>query len=320
VKKDSAVLLDHIQSGFPVEERPFKAIGDLSGLSEDDVVAAVGDLIAGGIVRQIGPFFDSKRLGFKSTLIAARVDPECADEAAAYISRFSEVTHNYQRAHEYNIWFTLIARSEARIEEILSLVNAGKGVLGLQNLPARKMFKIKVDFSVSGREKRHGDLRPAQGEPLELQERDKLLIKAVQQGIPIEKTPFDKVASSIGEEQAWVIEKLGEWIEKGVIRRFGAALRHHGAGFVHNAMVVWSVPAEDEERIGRLFAAESSVSHCYLRPVFPGFPWSLYTMLHSQTEEGLAQAIERLRQESFISDFLILKSVKEYKKTSPHYF
>lgn len=314
------ILLDHIQSGFPVEERPFKAIGDLIGLSEDDVMAAVGDLIAGGTVRQIGPFFDSKRLGFTSTLIAIRVDPECADETAAYISGFSEVTHNYQRAHEYNIWFTLIARDEARVEEILGLVITRKGVMSLQNLPARRMFKIRVDFSVGGGKKRHGAERPIWGGPIELQEREKRLIREVQQGIPIEKTPFIKVASSIDDEQSWVIDKLREWIEKGVIRRFGAALRHHRAGFVHNAMVVWSVPAKDEERIGRLFAGNGNVSHCYLRPVFPGFPWSLYTMIHSQTEEGLARTIDSLRDESSIRDFLVLKSMKEYKKTSPQYF
>ena len=347
--RSDSILLDRIQSGFPVEEHPFKALGDILGISEDEALNLTGNLIDSGVIRQIGPFFDSRRLGFKSTLAAASVEPRCVEEASRYINSFHEVTHNYLRAHQYNLWFTLIAREDSRIEEILDLVKGRDGVEALYNLPALKMFKIQVDFSITGeaKQRREVNREVIRGEvisgevirgevirrggicreavlgdrsPSGLQEREKNLIRALQNGIPAEKKPFESVATSLGEEQSWVIKKITLWQENGVIRRFGAALRHHRAGFSHNAMVVWSVPADEEDRIGRLFAEGRSVSHCYIRPVFPNFPWNLYTMIHSRTEEGLLQTIELLREKSGIESFLALESIKEYKKTSPQYF
>lgn len=354
VNRDS-LLLDLIQSGFPVEERPFNALGDMLELSEDEAFDLTGNLIDSGVIRQIGPFFDSKRLSFKSTLAAALVEPRSVDNAARYVNSFHEVTHNYLRAHHYNLWFTLIAREDSRIEEILDLVKSLDGVEALYNLPALKMFKIQVDFNITGEAKRRidgsrgegisgegisgegisGEAGRIEGNLIEasrkegsledrplpgLQEKEMNLIRAIQNGIPVVKKPFESVAASLGEEQSWVIHKITEWQGKGVIRRFGAALRHHRAGFIHNAMVVWLVPADDEDRIGRLFAESQNVSHCYIRPAFPDFPWNLYTMIHSQTEEGLLQAIEALREKSGIESFLVLESIKEYKKTSPQYF
>ncbi|MGV8122950.1 MAG: hypothetical protein AB2L14_24585 [Candidatus Xenobiia bacterium LiM19] len=338
VNRDS-LLLDLIQSGFPVEERPFNALGDMLELSEDEAFSLTGNLIDSGVIRQIGPFFDSKRLGFKSTLVAALVAPWCVDKAARYVNRFNEVTHNYLRNHKYNLWFTLIAREDSRIEEILDLVMSRDGVEALYNLPALKMFKIQVDFSITGEAKSRGEgsrkgsrgegsrRKGSRGEasledrPLPgLQEKEINLIRAIQNGIPVVKKPFESVAASLGEEQSWVIQKITEWQEKGVIRRFGAALRHHRAGFIHNAMVVWLVPACDEDRIGRLFAESRSVSHCYIRPVFPDFPWNLYTMIHSRTEEGLLQTIGVLREKSGIESILVLESIKEYKKNEPSVF
>ena len=270
MNRDS-LLLDCIQSGFPVEERPFNALGDMLELSEDEALGLTVNLIDSEVIRQIGPFFDSKRLGFKSTLVAALVEPRCVDNAARYVNSFNEVTHNYLRAHHYNLWFTLIAREDSRIEGILDLVKSRDGVEALYNLPALKMFKIQVDFSITGEAKSRregsrgegiggegsrgegiggegsredgsredgsrgegsrteGNRKEAnrgegsrQDKPLpDLQEREKNLIRTIQNGIPVEKKPFESVAASLGEEQSWVIHKITEWQEKGVIRRFG---------------------------------------------------------------------------------------------------
>ncbi len=319
MSRDS-ILLDRIQSDFPVEERPFRALGAMLELSEDETLDLIADLIDNGLIRQIGPFFDSKRLGFRSTLVAAMVEPGSVDEVALYINLFKEVTHNYLRAHLCNLWFTLIAEEDSRIEEILNLVRARKGVRALHNLPARKMYKINVDFSITGKAKRRRAEVIRDGAIPDLKDREKKLIHAIQNGIPIEKKPYESIAASLGEEESWIIDTIREWMEKGVIRRFGAALRHHRAGFCHNAMVVWSVPADDEDRTGRIFAGNDNVSHCYTRPVFPGFPWNLYTMIHSQTKDGLLKILAEMREKSAIESFLMIESMKEYKKSSPRYF
>ena len=143
-------LLDNIQSGFPLDTRPFARLAELLGSSENDVLERLRRLQASGIVRRIGPVFDPSRVGFISTLCAASVENSAVDQVACFINRFDEVTHNYLRDHEFNIWFTIVADSDERIEEILSSIRAQEGVMRAHSLPSEKTFKIKVQFNPRG--------------------------------------------------------------------------------------------------------------------------------------------------------------------------
>jgi DNA-binding Lrp family transcriptional regulator len=141
-------ILNEIQSGFPVTSRPFLEIGDRLGLSEDEVIGRIKRLKEDGIIRRIGGNFNSRKLGFTSTLCAARVPEEKIDRFVEAVNSFKGVTHNYLRKNPYNIWFTFIAPDMASIETALKEIALKTGVNDILNLPAEKMYKIKVDFEV----------------------------------------------------------------------------------------------------------------------------------------------------------------------------
>ncbi len=143
-------ILDVVQAEFPLEARPFRALAEQVGSTEEEVLERIRKLQERGVIRQIGPVFDLKRLGHTSTLCAAKVSPEAVERVASFVNRFDEVTHNYLRDHEFNMWFTVIAPSKDRIEAILERVRAEEGVVEAVSLPAERTFKINVHFPSTG--------------------------------------------------------------------------------------------------------------------------------------------------------------------------
>ena len=141
-------ILDVIQSDYPIEERPYAAVGERLGVSENEVLGRVRELKKSGLIRRIGANFQSKKLGWVSTLCAAKVPEEKLNEFVDTVNAYPGVTHNYLRDHEFNVWFTFIAPSMDHVENALAEVTAATGIKVL-NLPASKMFKIKVDFKMN---------------------------------------------------------------------------------------------------------------------------------------------------------------------------
>jgi len=139
-------ILNEIQSHFPIESRPYAEVGRRVGASEDEVLARVAAMAEAGIIRRLGANFTSRKLGYTSTLCAARVEPASLDRFVAAVNRYPGVTHNYLRRHRYNVWFTLIAESEQRLNQILAEISQASGVAEILSLPAQEVFKIKVDF------------------------------------------------------------------------------------------------------------------------------------------------------------------------------
>lgn len=138
-------ILDRIQSGFPLESRPYAALGAELGLTEAETLARVRALKERGIIRRLGANFQSKALGWRSTLCAAKVPEEKMEAFVAAVNRHTGVTHNYLREHEYNVWFTFIGPSWEAVCATLDGITAETGI-PILNLPAKRMFKIKVDF------------------------------------------------------------------------------------------------------------------------------------------------------------------------------
>lgn len=149
---------------------------------------------------------------------------------------------------------------------------------------------------------------------------DESIIIALQNGLPVTERPFAEIAEKIGISEEELLGKLAEWKERGIIRRFGAILRHHNAGFAANAMTAWVVPPERVDEVGPIMASFPEVSHCYERPPFPGFPYNLYTMIHGRTREECAAVAEKISRATGITEYRALYTTKEYKKTSPMYF
>jgi DNA-binding Lrp family transcriptional regulator len=145
-------LLDRILRNFPVEPRPFEILARELGTDEATVIDRVRALHDARVVRQIGPVFDLHRLGYVSTLCAANVGADAVDTVAAQVNVYAEVTHNYLREAEFNMWFTLVAHSQQRIDEILQAVRKLPGVTDVISLPADRTFKINVHFATGDAE------------------------------------------------------------------------------------------------------------------------------------------------------------------------
>jgi DNA-binding Lrp family transcriptional regulator len=157
--------------------------------------------------------------------------------------------------------------------------------------------------------------------PPVLSDKDKKLIRLLQESLPLIENPYAALADQVGMSEAEVLEKVRGWVDAGIIRRFGATVRHQRMGYSANCMVVWPVTDPDEaDRLGELFSGFPEVTHCYRRPAFEGWPFTLYTMVHSTSQKGIDQTLERMKQASGLSEYRGLFSEKEWKKSSMKYF
>lgn len=154
----------------------------------------------------------------------------------------------------------------------------------------------------------------------ELTEKDKLIIREIQKGMPLCRKPFEVIAEKTGINEEELLRKLEKFKEEGIIRRFGARVNHYKTGYRENIMVVWSVPEDRIEETGSLIASYREVSHCYLRPKMPDFPYNLYSMVHGREEGDCIKVIKEISLKTGISDYELLITKKEHKKTAPLYF
>ena len=151
-------------------------------------------------------------------------------------------------------------------------------------------------------------------------ETDIRLFKLLQQDLPLTSRPYAEIGRNIGLSEEEVIERIKKYKSNGVIRRFGTAVRHRELGIVANAMVVWDVPDERTEIVGRNMSSFPEVSHCYQRPRFAGWQYNMYTMVHGQTKEDCKRIAVRIAEKVDIQNYDLLFSTKELKKTSMKYF
>ena len=307
-------ILEIVQDGFPLEERPYAALGRLLGVSEEEAFDSVERLRKSGVIRRLGGVYDSRRLGYISRLCAGVVGVNELESFAAAVDKIPAITHNYVRSHAYNVWFTVIARSESEIQETVRGLEAETALHDAHVLSASKMFKINtVMKAASGQatESKVVDKLDSKGaEPFVPEAKDRRRINLLCQDIPHTKTPFSDLGIDVAEIR-------GD-LDRKIMRRFGAVLRHQQAGFDANAMVCLAVA--DTERAGMLLAENPHVSHCYERSPFEGFPYNVYAMFHGQSEAELEQCICSAVSALNGPDHAVLTSLKELKKTSFVYF
>ena len=142
------MILNEIQSNLPIEPRPYQVLAEKLQCSEEEVLRRVQDMKDREVIRRIGANCNSRKLGYTSTLCAAKVPSKLMQGFVEVVNSYAGVTHNYRRAHEYNIWFTLIAPSKGEIRRILTEISERTGVAEIMSLPAERLFKIQVDFEV----------------------------------------------------------------------------------------------------------------------------------------------------------------------------
>jgi DNA-binding Lrp family transcriptional regulator len=317
-------LLDALQTELPLCERPFEEVGARVGLAERDVLLSVARLKEAGVIRQISAIFDTRKLGYKSTLVAARVPPERLEAAAAVVSAHPGVSHNYERAHAYNLWFTLAVPPGADLDTVLERMAEEAGFERTLPLPALRVFRIGVRFRMgeeddrpSGngtRAHRHG----RGGAPLT--DFDRQAIRELQEDFDVCEQPYAAIAGRLGVSQEAVFDWARGMAADGRLRRISAVLHHRAAGFTANAMVVWQVAPERIEEIGTGCGELPEVSHCYQRPTFDDWPYSLYTMIHGREKGDCDRVIARIEERFGALPHAVLYSTREFKKERVRYF
>ncbi|MFA6471351.1 MAG: hypothetical protein WCU00_04835 [Candidatus Latescibacterota bacterium] len=307
-------LVSRLQSGFPITERPFLALAENLGSTEKEIVCAVKSLIHNHTIRELGPVFDPKRLGYTSTLVALQIDPERVAELSVSFLEINEITHNYYRDGKLNLWFTITARSISSIESILRKVEKFQGVSRVIDLPTIKVFKINTAF---GSDYTPSKLRKDDSIVM-LSEKEKHVVKVLQNGLPVIERPFTAIAEESGMEESYIFELLNSWIDEGIIRRFGARVNHQRIGYTFNALAAWDGALID--KWGEQFAKMREVSHCYERKSYPEWPYRLYTMIHARNSDEMQKTLSAMQAIASTSNMIVLKTLYELKKKSMKYF
>ena len=315
-------LLYEMQNAFPMSQRPFKAVAEKLNSTEEEVLTLVQKLKDDKIIRQTSAIFDTKRLGYKSSLVAFKVDEDKVDKAAEIINAHPGVSHNYLRNHDYNIWFTMAVAPDSKLglEKTIEILKERTGAEDAIVLPTLKMFKISVKMDTTGKRAKKEKVKKLAHKEIELTPQHIAVIKELQKDIEVTQEPFKKAREKLDLSYDEFFTFANELKESGIMRRFATILNHRKAGFGANAMSVWAVPEEKGEEIGREMAEFSAVSHCYLRPSYPNWPYNLFAMVHAKTQEECDELIEEMAKESGLTEYGKLYSTVEFKKQRLVYF
>jgi DNA-binding Lrp family transcriptional regulator len=319
-------VLNLMQGKFPLEPRPFAAVGKLAELSESEVMARVQRLLDDRIIRQVTPIYDTRALGYGSMLVAAKVDPVHPWRAAKIINSHPGVSHNYLRNHEFNMWFTLAVERDSRLglQGTLDVLQELTGAESIRQLPTLKLFKIRMDLEMQGDTKSLSTEGVAE-EPVDLEgvpydEFDVAVIRATQGDLPVVAEPYAPAAAQLGVSPAALLEHMTGMKERGILRRVAAILFHRRAGFSANGMGVWKVPDELIAEYGPRMASFRGISHCYQRPTYEDWPYSIFTMAHGRSKEECDAILDAIAGEFDISERATLYSSTEFKKIRLLYF
>jgi DNA-binding Lrp family transcriptional regulator len=333
-KDGSAVPLDELdkrvlnllQGSFPIAPRPYAAVAELAGLQEEEVLSRTRRLLDERIIREVTPIFDTRVLGYSSMLVAAKVDPENPWRAAKVINSHPGVSHNYLRDHDFNIWFTIATEPGSRlgIDGTLDVLQRLTGAESIRQLPTLRLFKIRMDLEM---EKGTDALAAAaeavdhrEPEAIELSDLDVAVIRATQGPMEVVPEPFAPAAAELGIGQDQLLAHLESMRERRALRRVAAILFHRRAGFSANGMGVWRVPEERILELGPRMASFRGISHCYERPTYPDWPYSVFTMAHGRSKEECDAILDSIAEDTGIEERRTLYSSTEFKKCRLRYF
>jgi siroheme decarboxylase len=319
-------LMNVMQGKFPLHPRPYSAVAKLVGVTEDDALARVRHLLDQRIIRQVTPIFDTRALGYSSMLVAAKVDPEHPHRPAQIINSHPGVSHNYLRNHEFNLWFTIATEPDSKLGlgGTLAVLQRLTGAESVRQLPTLTLFKINMDLEMMGDTNALASAAvaapPRDLDAVELSDLDIAVIRELQGDMPVIPEPYQPAADALGLPVERLLEHLEGMRERGALRRVAAILFHRRAGFSANGMGVWQVPEDRIDEIGPRMAAYRGISHCYRRPTYRDWPYSVFTMAHGRSKEECDAILDRIAEETGIHDRAVLYSSTEFKKIRLLYF
>jgi DNA-binding Lrp family transcriptional regulator len=319
-------LLNLMQGSFPIAPRPYQHVASLAGVSEAEVMQRAQRLLDHRIIRQVTPIFDTRALGYSSMLVAAKVDPKYPHRAARVINAHPGVSHNYLRNHDFNLWFTIATEPDSKLglDGTLEVLAREAQAESMRELPTLKLFKIRMDLEMEGDT---GALQsaaeasaPVELEPQPYDDLDVSVIRALQGDMAVVPEPYARAAAELGMAQEALLAHLEGMHERGLLRRVAAILYHRRAGFSANGMGVWQVPEEHIGELGPRMAAVRGISHCYQRPTYADWPYSVFTMAHGRSKSECDAVLDAIAEMTGICERATLYSSTEFKKIRLLYF
>jgi DNA-binding Lrp family transcriptional regulator len=273
---------DRWQREFPLTERPFLDIGFSAGIDEDDVIATFERLLGGDVISRVGAIVRPRTIG-SSTLAALSVPSSRMEHVVSVVSEEPLVTHNYEREHALNLWFVITGPDAGAIDRAIERIENRTG-LSVVNLPLLKAYHLDLGFALTQPRKRSA----ARDTPVMYRPdlRDRSLLAAIEDGIPLVARPFKEVAERIGIDESVVIHRLQQLLQSGIITRFGCVVRHRTLGFTANAMTVWNVPDAVVDVVASHVVKNPGVTLCYQRRRHSSvWPYNLFCMVHAKSRE-----------------------------------
>ena len=306
-------LLNALQGEIPLASTPFAFIGQSIDMSEKEVIKRTERLKREGLIRQVAAQFDVRALGYRSSLVAARVAADRIDEAAAVVNAHPGVTQNYRRNHDFNLWFTIAVPPSSRfgLERTIDLLADEGECEVVRALPTVKAFKTSSgETSETDSAPDATPLTPAEIECVRILQRD----------LPLQPRPFDALSRLSGMAAEEILTIGRSLLKRGAMRRFGASIQQRKPGFSASAMGVWVVPADRTDEFGTKMAQNRAVSHCYLRPVYDDWPYNLYTIVHGRSIDECDSIINDIAIDTGLQEKRALYPTKEYKKSRLTFF
>ncbi|MGQ0824611.1 MAG: siroheme decarboxylase subunit alpha [Actinomycetota bacterium] len=322
-------LLNAVQWDFPLDPRPYAVLAERLGCPEPEVRARIDGVKEAGVLRQLSAIFDTRALGYTSALVAAKVDADRVDDAAAVVNAHPGVSHNYKRNHDYNLWYTIAVPPGDVLDDHVAALHEQSGARVTRQLPTLKLYKIGVKLDMTGKTAADAKVevleherpeRRAEMPAPDLCHLEIATIRVVQEDLPNVERPFAAQAAELGVVEDDVLAMLRSFKQRKLMRRFAAVMNHRSAGFKANAMGVWAVPDDRLDELGPQMAGFAAVSHCYRRPTYDDWPYSVFTMVHGRTARDCEATIDAISAETGIAEYCVLWSVKEYKKVRVRYF
>ena len=330
-------IMNILQSDFPLVQKPFGVVGERCEISESEAINRIKALKRKNVVRQIGAIFDTRRLGYSSTLVAMRFSEDALDRGAHILNAHPGISHNYARDGEFNLWFTLALPPGKDLHAEVEKLTRLSGAETARILPTIRFFKIGVNFDMVNRVsnatnyfvpdsqyangKQNGSA--TSGVPTaatDLTEFDVEFVLEFQEDLALMSNPFDGMADRLGFTVDELFAKAAEMVERRLMRRYAAVLHHRRAGFSANAMAVWNVPEDRSVDVGQTMAKHPAVTHCYERPRYDDWRFSHFTMIHAVTRQECEDIAVDIAAETELKDYQLLYSHREYKKTRVRYF
>ncbi len=326
-------LLHIIQNNFPLRAQPYAAIGRRLGMRESAVLISLESLKQRKLLKEIRAIFDARFLGFQSALIAFKLEEARLAHAANVINLHPGVSHNYQRLHPYNLWFTLVVPQDIVLETHVQTLADLTACQQYFVFPSLRTFKRRVQFilsdSVNSRQKSarvqaiRNSSQAISGHSdyfLLPQDAQQHIMSMLHNDLSLSSEPFCDIARRCSVKNDHFFDFVSYLLASQKMSRFAGILYHRNVGFTANAMVVWNVPASIMLPFVEEAVSSPAISHCYERSTYPEWPYNVYTMCHGTSQRRTQEVIEKLAATFTIGEYEVLYSGTEYKKHRVNYF